>query len=356
VDAKFGLGSNVLSLTYKGSSPQQAATLANTFMSAFIDAAIALKGSSAQKAAAWYTPQIDTIRNDLSESRTKLAQFQKDSNVLAPSAADAENDQLMSVTSDLLKAKAELVALQTQLAAPAQTGAASNDAQSVDIQTLMTLRGNLSSIDSDIAKMQTEVGANNPRLLEKFSVKQSLQKQLETQVLEVRKKLNDRIATQIDKIATLEKLRSEKLNFMIGIQGQREQLSALTHDVAFHQEELERIQRAAAQSRLQSQLSFSNIATLDEATPPTAVSFPKPLIIGVLAVGVGLGFGVLLALLAEAVHRRVRTSEDLQYIVDAPLLGVMIDTRPKPPSLLSRFVKRLASPLGTGSKHLVTKG
>ncbi len=261
----------------------------------------------------------------------------------------------MSVTSDLLKSKAELVALQTQLAAPAQTGAASNETQSVDIQTLVTLRGNLSSIDSEIAKMQTEVGANNPRLLEKFSVKQSLQKQLDLQIQEFRKKLNDRIATQTDKIATLEKLRADKLNFMIGVQGQREQLSSLTHDVAFYQEELERLKRAAAQSRLQSQLSFSNIAVLDEATPPTSVSFPKPLIVGVLAVGVGLGFGVLLALLAEALNRRVRTSQDLQYIVDAPLLGVMIDTRPKRPSLLSRLAKRLGSHFGVGPKRLTTK-
>jgi uncharacterized protein involved in exopolysaccharide biosynthesis len=355
VDAKFGLGSNVLSITYKGSSPQQAATLANTFMSAFIDAAIGLKGSNAQKAAAWYTPQIDTIRAELSEARTKLAQFQKDANLLAPSAADAENDQLMSATSDLLKAKAELVALQSQLATPAQTGAASIETQSVDIQSLVALRSNLSSIDAEIAKMQTDVGANNPRLREKYSVKQSLQKQLDAQIQDVRKKLNDRIASQIDKIATLEKLRSDKLNFMIGIQSQREQLSALTHDVSFHQEELERLQRAASQSRLQSQLSFSNIANLDEATPPTSVSFPKPLIIGILAVGVGLGFGILLALLAEALDRRVRTSQDLQYIVGAPLLGVMIDTRPKRPSLLSRLARRLASPFGTGPKRLVTK-
>ncbi len=341
VDAKFAPQSNVISITYKAPSPQQAAVLANAFMSSFIDAAIAVKGSSAQKAAAWFAPQIEKYRNDLAQARERLTHFQSETKLLAPSASDAENDQLLAVTSDLTKAKADLVSLQTQLRSPAPTAATSNDAQSVDIQTLVSLRANLSNVDADIAKTQTETGANNPRLLEKFATRQSLQRQIEAQIQDYRKKLSDRIATQTERVATLQQVYSERLSGMIGIQGQREQLLALSHDVQFQQEELERVRKAASQARLQSQLSFSNIALIDTATPPTSVSFPKPIIVGALAVGLGFGLGVLFALIAEALDRRLRTADDLQFITDAPLLGVMIDIRPKKPARIRRLIARM---------------
>jgi polysaccharide biosynthesis transport protein len=341
VDAKFAVSSNVLSITYKGSSPQEAATLANAFASAFIDAAIAQKGAAAQKAAEWFAPQVEKARDDLAAAREKLTRFQTDTGLLAPSAADAENDQLLSATNDLSRAKADLVAMQSQYAAPTPTAASSNEAQSVDIQTLINLRANIASLDTDIAKMQTEVGANNPKLFEKIAQRKSLDRQIEKQFDDYKGKLADRIAAQKDKIVSLEKARADRMTNMIAIQGQREKLAAMTRDVQFYQEELDRVQKAATQARLQSQLSFSNIVLIDAAAPPTSVAFPKPIIVLPLSAFVGLALGVLLALLAEALHRRIRNGEDLQFVTAAPLLGVMVDIHPKPPSLVGRLVSRL---------------
>jgi uncharacterized protein involved in exopolysaccharide biosynthesis len=337
VEAKFGMGSNIMTLTYKGSSPQQAASLANAFMSSFVDAAIALKGSASQKAAAWFTPQIDKIRAELAESREKLARFQTDSKLLSPQAADSENEQLMAVTGELTKAKAALVALQSQYNEPASTGATSGYAQSIDTQTLGGLRANLNTLDADIAKTQLETGANNPRLLEKLATRTSIQKQIQETIADYRKKLKDQIDTMTEHVATLQKAYAERLNNMITVQGQREQMLSLTRDVAFHQEELERIQRAASNARLQSQLSFSNIAIIDAATPPTSAAFPKIPLILALAIGAGLGLGSLFAILAEAINRHLRSAVDMEFVTNAPLLGVMPDIRPKKPSRWKRL-------------------
>jgi polysaccharide biosynthesis transport protein len=344
VDAKFGLGSNVMTITFKGSTPQQAALYANAFMSSFIDAAIAMKGSAAQKAAAWFAPQVERIRADLADSREKLAQFQTKSKLLAPSAADSENDQLMSVAGDLSRAKAGLVALETQYNEPATTGATSGYAQSIDTQTLSTLRGNLNNIEADIAKTQLETGANNPRLLEKLALRTSIQKQIQATIEDYRTKLKDQIATQTAHVASLEKAYAERLGNMITIQAQREQLVSLTRQVSFYQDELERLQRAGSNARLQSQLSFSNIAVIDTATPPTSVAFPKLPIVYGLAIGAGLGLGALFAILAEALNRRLRMGADLQFVTNAPLLGVMPNIHPKQPSRWSRLIARIPLP------------
>jgi uncharacterized protein involved in exopolysaccharide biosynthesis len=344
VKADFMMGSNVLNITYKASSPQQAALLANAFMSSFIDAAIAAKGSAATKAAEWYTPQIDNVRVKLAAARERLAKFQMESKVLIPTVADTENEQLTAATSELTQAKAALVALQNQYNAPAPTTAAASDPQSIDIQTITTLHSSLSGLEAEIARLQIEVGANNPKMLEKIALRASLQKQTQQAIEDYRRKLADRISNQTERVAALQKVYSERLNNMIGVQGQREQLISLTREVGFHQEEYERLQRSSSQARLQSQLSFSNIAMIDTATPPTTASFPKPFIILSLATVLGLGLGLLLALIAESLDRRLRAADDLPFATSAPLLGVMIDIKPKKLSRWARLLRRIWPP------------
>jgi polysaccharide biosynthesis transport protein len=342
VEARFGQGANVLSVVYKGNNPQQAATLANAFMSVVIDTAVSLKGAAAQKASDWYAPQIEKMRADLLSAREKLDRFQAETKLLAPSnSADSEGEQLAAVTSDLSKAKAELVALESQLTAPPPTAAASNDAQSVDLATLTTLRNNLLTIDDDLARLQTQVGPNNPRIIEKMAARQSTLRQIDAQIADYRKKLRDRIETQKGKVATLEAAYNARVNNMIGVQAQRERLAMLTRDVAFYQEELDRVLKGASIARLQSQLSFSNIAPLDVATPPISPAFPKPFLIFALATAAGLSLGILFALIAEALDRRLRTSEELPHVTGAHLLGAMVDFRPKAPTRLNNFVRTL---------------
>src|SRR5271168_1536870 len=325
-DAKFGIGSNVLSITYKSSSPSQSALIANSFMSAFVDAAIAAKGAAAQQAAQWFAPQIDKLRAELTAAHEKLAHFQAESNLLSPTGSDSENEQLLAVTNELDQAKAELVSLKSQLAGSPEAAAESNDAQSIDLSTLTTLRANLAAVNAEIGKLQVEVGSGNPKLVERLSTRKSLLDQIETHIAEYKSKLQSRVTAQQGKISALEMARADQMRRMIQVQGKRDELASLTREVAFSQDEVDRVAKAAVQARLQSQLSFSNISLIDKASPPTSVSFPKPILVAIGGVGLGLALGLILALLAEALDRRVRHASDLGFVASASVLGELART------------------------------
>ena len=67
----------------------------------------------------------------------------------------------------------------------------------------------------------------------------------------------------------------------------------------------------------------AGLTPLGPATASGKPVFPnKPLILGG-SFGLGLGVGVLCALLAEMFARRVRGAEDLQAAIDAPVLAVI---------------------------------
>jgi polysaccharide biosynthesis transport protein len=344
LDVRFEPGSNVIDIVYKGSDPQQSASLANAFMAAFVDAAVAGKGAAAQKAADWFAPQIDNIRAQLAEKELKLQQFQISAKLLEASTADADIDEVISASGDLSKAKAELIALQTQLAAPPETAATTADAQQLgDVQTINSLRGTLANLNASIDVARTTLGPNNPKLLEKISAKKSIERQIDQLLEGYHTKLRDRIAAQRQKIAKLEKESEASRSAMIGIQGKRQQLASLKNDVVFYRDELDRLEKSANQARLQSQLSFSNIQVLDHATPPTSVSFPKPLIVVPLSALLGLALGVILALLAEALDRRIRAKEDLDFVTQAPFLGETGKVIARQPLVWPGFAVKLLS-------------
>jgi uncharacterized protein involved in exopolysaccharide biosynthesis len=138
-----------------------------------------------------------------------------------------------------------------------------------------------------------------------------------------REHLRDRIVTTQGQIAALERQQAQAQKTLIAAQAQRDRLGDLQRDVVFKLDELNARQRASAQARLQSKLTFADIAVLDKAAAPIAPAFPKPYIVIPAAVGGGLVLGIVLALIAEATDRRIRFPADFGFATSAPQLGVI---------------------------------
>ncbi|MCW6509055.1 GumC family protein [Lichenifustis flavocetrariae] len=328
VDAKSMDGTNVIEIHYRSPSPIQAALVANTYLASFEDAVLDLKVSAAQQTAAWLEPQLEKMRADLEASRDKLTKFQRDTQLLAPGAGgDTDISPLLSTGTDLSSAKAQLLTLQSQLAAIDSGQGASTSL--LDSPVLTSLKSSMASVASDLGRLRTELGANNPKVQALLATQKSLQEQMSVELGTIRRTASMRMKALQDQINTLQGNYSDQYGKMINVQAQRDQLASLQREVAFRQEQLDVASKNAASAKMQGQLSFSNITTLDNATPPTSPTFPKiPLVAG-LALGAGLGLGVIFALIAEALDRRIRVVNDLNYSTDVPLLGVIAKVRRK---------------------------
>ena len=79
----------------------------------------------------------------------------------------------------------------------------------------------------------------------------------------------------------------------------------------------------AADLRQQAAIGDTGLTPLGAATVPAAPSFPNVPLIMFGSLGLGLVLGLSIALLIELLNRRVRGPEDLQTVLDAPLLAVV---------------------------------
>ena len=326
LDARNVDGTNIVSITYRSASPIQSALVANTFLAAFEDNVIDMKVAAAQQTASWFEPQIEKLRTDLETSRAKLVAFQNENKLLAPSAGGTDNDisPLVATGNDLSGAKAQLLALQSQVSAiDSGQGASTQQNNLLDSQTLTNLKSLLSNINSDLVRARTELGGNNPKVQALIASQRSVQDQIAAELTNIRRTAAAKMKALQDQIAALETNYSDQYGKMISVQARRDQLASMQREVTFRQDQFDTAQKSAAAARMQGQLSFSNVTTLDNATPPATPTFPKvPLVLG-LAVGAGLALGIIFALIAEALDRRIRGVSDLQFATDLPLLGTI---------------------------------
>lgn len=318
VDPKFSIGSNVLSIRYKTGDPNQAALIANAFLASTIDASIAMKAASGDQTARWFDPQIDELHKEVEQARSALEAFQVKSNVAAPSlGGDSETSDLMTATQTLSGAKTNLAMLQNRLASNGTD--LSIDPLDPDLQGLAGLKEKLSTAEAAVASAKNALGPNNPKMLAEAANIAALRKQIADATDRIHQHLKDRIAQTQSLIPTLEAARTKAQTTLIAAQGQRDRLGELERDLAFRIDQLNTRQKMAAQARLQSKLTFANVAVLDKAAPPIDPSFPKPLIVIPVGIAAGLALGLMLALIAEAMDRRIRVPADLEFAVHRPL-------------------------------------
>ena len=330
IEARFNEGTNVLVITYKSANPLLAAQVANTFQAAFADAAIEAKVAGAQQTAQWLEPQTEKLRQEVDEARQKMSRFQT-AQKLSPTGqgglGDTDMGALQQISTELANARSEILRVRTALAQNGEVAGGETAPQPFDSPLMQSLKNNLATTAAEIGRLQASVGANNPRLAGLVATQRTLQQQIQAERAEIRASLQRRLATLEAQVVSIENSRSDQLSKVIAIQEQREQLAMLGRDLEVKQERYVSAMRASAAARLQGQLSFSNITILDKAVVPVSPSFPKPAQVIPAAIAAGLGLGVIIALIAEALNRKIRVARDLEFAAQAPMLGVLLSSK-----------------------------
>jgi polysaccharide biosynthesis transport protein len=190
------------------------------------------------------------------------------------------------------------------------------------------LKEKVSTSQSTIETAKGIIGSNNPKMLAEQANLAANRKQIADATERMRQHLKERIATTQDQIASLVAEQAAAQKTLIAVQGQRSRLDELQRDVAFRSEQLNARERALAETKLKTKLTFSDMTVLDKAVPPLAPAFPQPMKVIPVGVGAGVVLGLLLALLAEATDRRVRFPIDLEYAASGPFLGSLDAVRP----------------------------
>ncbi|NLS25922.1 hypothetical protein S2M10_08970 [Sphingomonas sp. S2M10] len=293
-DANVIEGSNILQISYSDGSPERAERIANLIRTAFLAQSLSAKRAAAAKSADWYAQQAESARQALLAAvEARTAYVKKSGIVLTDTGSDLDTQKLAS--------------LQGQAAVPAAPapGGGMGPAQ---LQ--------LAQLDQQIQQAATNYGPNHPAF-------QALQRQRAVVAKAAAQERAQAGGGAGSAQSVLESAANAQRARVLGNRQDVDRVAQLQRDVTLKQDQYMKAAQRVADLRLEASSNDTGMTTLSEASAPDKPYYPKvPMIIGGAA-GFGLGLGLLVALLVELLGRRVRSPEDLESAVDAPVLGVV---------------------------------
>lgn len=304
-DARLIEGSNILEISYVGPTPDEAAKVADALRRAYVDQAVAFKREDAVTNADFFRNQTEQIRQQLREAEKRKSDFERANGVVL----DSSNNDQESLRLAALAGSAPAAA------APA-------------VPQVNPVAAQLAQADAAIASAEKVLGPNNPELLNMRRQRAAIQQSSRASSVSS--------GPTGPSIAALYGAQQAKV---LAQRGKVDEARQLATDVTVLREQYQKAAVRLAELRQQSETGAnSGFTLLGNAVAPQSPDFPKwPLLI-FGSLGLGLGLGMLVALLAELIRRRVRGIEDLRYGA-VPVLGMMtnMEAGKERQSLLSRL-------------------
>lgn len=288
-------GSNILEISYSDSSPERAERIANIIRTTFLELALAGKRQAATKSADWYAQQAEAARKALAAAVQARTDFMKKTGiVMTDTGSDLETQKLEQLQGASTAATAPMIIGGSGMG-PAQL--------------------QLAQIDQQIQQAATSLGPNHPAF-------QALQRQREVYAKAAAQE-RAQASSGAPGRGAIESAANAQRARVLGNREEVDRLMQLQRDVSLKQDQYMKAAQRVADLRLEASSDDTGMSTLSEATAPESPYYPKvPMIIGGAA-AFGLGLGLLVALMVELLGRRVRSPEDLEIAVDAPVLGVV---------------------------------
>lgn len=303
-------GSNILEISYASKSPQEAKSVADGLLKAYMDLTLETRRANARRNAGWYEEQAEKAKASLFTAESLKSAYERANGiVLQDDKTDLDSARLAALASQ---------GVSPVFASPTMAGSGS--------------AAQLSALDAEIAEQAKVLGPNHPTL-QQLHARRSL---LASQVAQERNNAAGAAGAAMSAAqATGGLLEAQKAKVM----GQRtkvERLRLMQDEVDLHRDQYNKAVARAAQLRQEADIADSGITPLASAITPTEPVFPnKGLILGA-SIPMGLALGFLLAIVLELLGRRVRSAHDLGIAAAAPVLAVITGSRAKARGRLRR--------------------
>ncbi len=325
LDVKPSRESNVISIGYSGTDPNFAATVANEFARAYIATNIELRVEPARQNATWFDEQTRQLRENLDRAQGRLTDYQRTKGIVSvDERLDVENARLQELSSQVTQLGAIAVESNKRqaMAREALSAGGGGELPEVVANALVAqLKANQAQLQGKLKEQAATLGANHPDILKTRQELANIDAQLAQEIRNVASSLSKTATVNSQRLAEARDALEKQRHRVLEIKQAREELTVLQRDLESAQRAYETITQRLTQTNLESQTSQANILFLNAAEPPIEASSPKILLNGAVAVFLGTLLGVGVALLLEMTRRRVRTLEDLQQAVGAPVIG-----------------------------------
>jgi succinoglycan biosynthesis transport protein ExoP len=317
--------STIISISYTAADPVFAATVANAFAQAYVDATIELKVEPARQFARWFGEQGKSLRENLEKAQARISAFLQEKGLVAKDEQfDNETARLNELSQQLTAVQAHMTITQSRQ----RSGNAADTLPEVMQNPLITgLKTEIARQEARLQEMAVNLGKNHPQYQRMESEVAALKQQVDAETRHITRSFATTRTVGKDTETELKAAIEAQKKKLLALKSVRDELAVLQRDLAAAQSAYDAVIGRLNQTTLESQVTQANVSVLTPASEPieplTSKLFRNPWITILLGALAGIGVAYTL----EMLDKRVRSVHDLKEMLQVPVLGVIENGR-----------------------------
>ncbi|HYU46034.1 MAG TPA: polysaccharide biosynthesis tyrosine autokinase [Terriglobales bacterium] len=310
----------LVEIRFRSTDPKLATDVANAVAEQYMQRNFQAHYEGAVQVSRWLAKQMEELQGKASDAQQKLADFQKNHNILGESESDnITTDRLKVLNQQVTEAEAERIVKEAKHRL-AETGDPELIASTIPTPTLQLLRGQEAEMKSQLAQLNSKFGPGYPKVHELQAQLTRLESAIQAEIENVGKRLNEDYLSAAKTESLLRDQFNAQKSAAYKLNEHAVQFSVLKHEVETSQELYDTLQVKLKVAGVTAGLNSSYISVVDPAEIPATPIEPK--VRANLAIGLfgGLLTGLLLAFLTESFDDTVSTSSELETFTGLPVL------------------------------------
>jgi capsular exopolysaccharide synthesis family protein len=337
--------SRLVEVKFDSTSPKQAADAANTLADLYVENNYRKKYESAMQASDWMAGQLRELKVKMEQSHEALIKYERDNQIFAlDQGQNVTVTKLGELNKNLTEAEADRMAKESQyqLVKTRRLDDLAAVMQSPMIQELQRQR---SQVANGLAEARGTLGPKHPKVLQYERQLQDLDAQLDAQKQVAAGRIGSDYQAALNREQLLRRAFEQQKNEANQLNSKLVEYSLLRRDYETNQQLYEGLLQRLKEAGISSGLRSSNIHVVDRARPPINPVRPRKSLNLMLSVIVGLALGCALALFNEYLDNSVKIPEDVEQLVNLPVLGII----PAVSSVMSYAARRRPLPRAAAS-------
>jgi len=315
--------SQMVEIRFRSTDPKLAKDVTNSLIDEYMHRNFQARFEGTVQVANWMSKQMDELQSKAADSQKKLADFQKQNNILGADENDnIVTDRLKQLNQQLTDAEADRIVKEARHRLAA-SGNPELIASAESGTTLQVLRTQQADLRGQLAQLTSKYGSGYPKVHELQSQLSKLDVDIANEVHKVGKRLEEEYLSASKTESMLRDQFNEQKTKAYKLNENAVQYEVLKHEVETSQELHDTLQLKLKEAGVTAGLTSSYISVVDRAQVPANPVEPKKTLNLTLGLLGGLFFGLVFTFVIDSLDDTVQTSEDAERMVRLPVVGTI---------------------------------
>ena len=317
----------LININVSSDMPQKAATIANAIVNSYFEEQVRSRYDTQRTAASWFNKQITDLKSQVLASDKAVEEFRAAHNLTIAQGSTINDQQLANLNTQLIEARvqtaearAKYEQVQNIIRTKADPGTLT---QALTSDVIARLRTQYADVAKTLADVSSKYGPKHPLVANAQAQVRETQRLIDEEVQRILESTRQALQVAQSREDALQKSLDDLQHVSNAAGGDQVRLRELQREAEANRTLYASFLARYKETTAQESVDLPDARIVSKADIPIAPSSPKTLLIIVLALLGGLGFGSVVALTADRFDRRVKSRQQLEDISGFPTLAAI---------------------------------